>query len=57
MIVPERNPKNYLNHLNGFRGILAVSVLLQHATRYMSLNGDYLITLDLGNNFIKFDKY
>jgi len=37
-----------LQHLNGFRGVLAILVLAQHATKYLKIRGDYLMTLDLG---------
>ena len=46
--INEQNRKNFVDHLNGFRGLLAVSVLMQHGTKYLPLKGDYVISCDLG---------
>ena len=46
-----RNPKKnkVINHLNGFIGLLALLVLVQHAANQFDLSGDYNITNTLGN--------
>ncbi len=48
MILNNKKDKKHTNHLNGFRGLLAISVLLQHGTKYMHLKGDYVISCDIG---------
>lgn len=42
------NTMNILEHLNGFRGTLAVLVVMQHSTKYLKIRGDFVISCDLG---------
>ena len=41
--------KTVINHLNGFRGLLALIVLIEHCDWLLQFTGDYKIILRLGN--------
>ena len=47
----ENEKVTHFDVLDGFRGILAFSVALQHTTGFLKMQGEYLICEGLGDKF------
>jgi peptidoglycan/LPS O-acetylase OafA/YrhL len=47
----DKNIQKKYDNLDGFRGILAISVVFQHTRQALRLGGDYELTMELGYYF------
>ena len=51
-----QSAKNRFEYLNGYRGFLALLVVMQHFQGFFNAQGDYLIFRDLGKYILTWRK-